>query len=87
MASEVGISRQALSQRMERLGILEEAAKERTRCSVSGPRWQATAGEQKTERQRILDAIDKTKNASEAAATLGIGRSTLYRKLRELSAR
>lgn len=35
------------------------------------------------ERDAILDTVTETGNAVEAAAILGIGKTTIYRKLRE----
>ena len=36
-----------------------------------------------TERRAILDAVRMTRNAVDAAKALGIGKTTLYRKLNE----
>ncbi len=79
------ITRQGAAWHMERLGLLDEAAKARAGAGVKGPRLllDGTAIEVLGEREQIEAAIAQAGGREGAAAALGMSRRTLYRKLHQ----
>lgn len=79
------ITRQALTRKLDRLGLLVEADTLRHAAGVSGPRTHIPGGmpDPAAECQQLLDAAASAANYQAAADSLGIGRRTLFRRLRQ----
>lgn len=77
------ISRQGLTARLRKYGLVEAACAERARSGVTGPRVHLADGsaDPEAERETILQTLALTQTYEHARAELGMSRRTLYRKL------
>ena len=75
------ITRQGVSSKLRRLGLLEEADKLSQAASKPGPRDNVPPAILEREREALLDALARSETYADAPAKLGISIATMYRRI------
>lgn len=84
IARRLNFTRQAITRHLDRYGLLEEAQRARTSAFVPGPRVSAPlAVDVERERRELLAALGRGGHKG-AARELGVGPSTILRRMRKL---
>jgi transcriptional regulator of acetoin/glycerol metabolism len=81
---ELGFTRQGITRHLERHDLLAAAEQRRVRAGISGPRHLPPGdGELKRERDQLVSALRTAGSTRAAARKLGIGESTVARRMRK----
>lgn len=82
--SEMGtpITRQGVSAKLKRHGLLEEADRLSTAACKPGPRNNVPAAQLRQQREQLLDALARVATYDEAPPLLGYSSATMYRLIR-----
>ena len=76
------ITRQGVSAKLRRLGLLEEADRLSVAANKPGPRDNVPAAELRRQREALLAALAKVDTYDEAPALLGYSSATMYRLIK-----
>lgn len=77
------ITRQGVSAKLRRFGLLEEADRLSVSARKPGPRDHVPAAELRRQRETLLDAMAKVETYDEAPALLGYSSATMYRLIKQ----
>lgn len=84
IADRIGLSRQGVSARLRKLGLLREADDLKLSSGTPGPRPSVGGRVKREERNRILDALAAAPNREAALPELGMTIAALYRRMKWL---